>query len=130
MKPSRRLCAGKRGVPQVGVCQALALRSRIGGRAPEQSCEISPAYGRQAVEVGNLTAIVLVRRLGAHKALNAQNAKTVFNRGEGITKLLGKLALADRNALVIVRNGYVPQDLFFEKGLTRGVYSSRYNYAF
>lgn len=115
MKPSRRLCAGKRGVPQVGVCQALALWSRIGGRAPEQSCEISPAYGRQAVEVGNLTAIVLVRRLGAHKALNAQNAKTVFNRGEGITKLLGKLELADRNALVIVRNGYVPQDLFLKR---------------
>ena len=68
-------------------------------------------------------------RLGAHKALNAQNAKTVFNRGEGITKLLGKLALADRNALVILRSGYVPQD-FFETGLTRGVYSSRYNYAF
>ena len=109
------MCAGKRGVPQVGVCQARALRSRIGGRAPEQSCEISPAYGRQAVEVGNLTAIVVVLCLGAHKALNSQNAKTVFNRGEGIAKLLGKLALTDRNALVIVRSGYVPQDLFLRR---------------
>lgn len=69
-------------------------------------------------------------RFGVHKPLNAQNAKTVFNRGDGIAKLLGKLALADRNALVIVGSGYVPQDLFFEKGLTRGVYSSRDNFAF
>ena len=97
---------------------------------PRAEFEIPPAYGRQSAEVGNLTAIVVVLRLGAHKALNAQNAKAVFNRGEGIAKLLGKLTLADRNALVIVRSGYVPQDLFFETGLTRGVCSSRRNYAF
>lgn len=115
MKPSRRLRAGKKVVPQAGVCQARALRSRAGGRAPEQSCEISPAYGRQAVEVGNLPAIVVVLRFGVHKPLNAQNAKTVFNRGDGIAKLLGKLALADRNALVIVGSGYVPQDLFLRR---------------
>ena len=112
MKPLRRLRAGERSVPYAGVWRERALRSRIGGRAPEQSCEISSAYGRQAVEVGNLTAIVVVLRLGAHEALNAQNAKTVFNRGEGIAKLLGKLTLADRNAFVIVRSGYVSQDLF------------------
>lgn len=74
LKPSQSPRAGR-------FCRARVLGARLGGLIREQAREFSFARGRQAVKVGGLTAIVVMLRLGAHKTLNAQDAKAVLNRG-------------------------------------------------